>query len=318
MSSTNNQDFETASPILFLVFNRPETTRLVFDAIRSARPARLYVAGDGPRDDRPGEADVCGRVRNIATNVDWNCDLRTLFREENKGCRSAVSEAISWFFENEEQGIILEDDCVPDPTFFRFCDELLEKYAEDQRVFQISGDNFQRGRKRGNASYYFSIYNHIWGWASWRRAWKHYDIDLDLWPAARRQGLLENISCGWEPFRAYWSRQFERTRKRGIDSWGYVWTFSCWAQGGLTVIPQKNLVENVGFGQEATHTRNSLGKERSPGSESLDFPLKHPELVVRSQAADRFTSSKELGIQDLPQRILRKASGLLNRLKWMA
>lgn len=165
-------------PVLFLVFNRAHTTVRVFEAIRQARPARLYVAADGPRPVREGEAERCAEVRRIATNVDWDCEVHTLFRDENLGCRHAVSSAITWFFVYEEEGIILEDDCIPNQSFFLYCAELLERYRDDERIMCITGDNFQKTMEGYPFGYYFYIYNHCWGWASWRRAWSHYDADL--------------------------------------------------------------------------------------------------------------------------------------------
>ena len=159
-------EFKLETPVLFLVFNRPDTTAQVFEAIRQAKPPRLYVASDGAREDKEGELEKVKQVREIVSQVDWNCEVKTLFRDKNLGCKIAVSSAIDWFFEQEEMGIILEDDCLPHPTFFRFCQELLERYRDDERIGMISGNNFQFGRKCTDYSYYFSMYSHIWGWAS--------------------------------------------------------------------------------------------------------------------------------------------------------
>ena len=155
------------TPVLFLIFNRPDTTEKVFDAIRAAKPLRLYVASDGPRANQSGEDQIVNKVREISTSVDWSCEVKTLFQKENLGCKKAVSKGITWFFEQEKQGIILEDDCLPHPDFFVFCENLLEHYADNKHVWAITGDNFQNGQKRGEGSYYFSRYNHVWGWASW-------------------------------------------------------------------------------------------------------------------------------------------------------
>ena len=194
--------------VLFLVFNRPETTKQVFEAIRQAKPPRLYVAADGAREGKPGESERVEQVRQIATEVDWPCEVKTLFRDKNLGCKQAVSSAIDWFFDNEEQGIILEDDCLPHPDFFTFCETLLKRYATDERVWVITGDNFQDGQKRGDGSYYFSRYNHVWGWASWRRAWSKRDMSIKFWPKWK-------VSPEWKACvpdkieRKYWSKIFE-------------------------------------------------------------------------------------------------------------
>jgi hypothetical protein len=168
------------APILFLVFNRPETTARVFEAIRNAKPSRLYIAADGPRDFIYNEYAVCAKTREIASRVDWDCDVETLFRAENLGCKAAVSSAISWFFSHEEEGIILEDDCLPCESFFYFTTILLEKYRHDERIAHIAGSNFQDGKKVGDGSYYFSDLYNIWGWATWKRVWKDYDAELRL------------------------------------------------------------------------------------------------------------------------------------------
>jgi len=195
-------DYETMNglylktPVLFLVFNRPDTTRRVFEAIRAARPARLFLVADGPRERQPDDKEKCERVRYIATDIDWDCEVKTLFRKENLGCKNGVSSAIDWFFSHVDEGIILEDDCLPTESFFWFCEELLRRYRNDSRVMQICGSNFLRGWQRNNDSYYFSGYGPIWGWASWRRAWIYYDVDMKLWPEVKEKKILLDICDG--------------------------------------------------------------------------------------------------------------------------
>lgn len=311
-------DISTRSAILFLVFNRPETTRKVFETIRKAQPARLYIAADGPRVNKPDEAARCEEVRKIVSNVGWNCETKTLFREANLGCRSAVNEAISWFFQQELEGIILEDDCLPDPSFFRYCDELLETYRDDSRIVQISGDNFQRGNKRTSDSYYFSRYNHIWGWATWRRAWKDYDKDMSKWGRAKEDRLLYRIGNGQKSFENFWNRRFELVARRSIDTWDYAWTFSCWVQGGLTIIPEVNLVENIGFGEGATHTGGrASGKNAPPSAFKICFPLRHPVFVARDIIADRYTEMHHYGIRSIFRRYLFIPLRIAGRLRRM-
>jgi hypothetical protein len=293
----------TSSPVLFLVFNRPATTALVMDAIRAARPARLYIAGDGPR-DRPEEAERCEDARRIATAVDWPCSVQTLFRSRNLGLREAVSNAITWFFENEEEGIILEDDCVPCSTFFPYCTELLERYRDDRRVMAISGDNLQRGKEVNQYSYYFSKHAHSWGWATWRRAWALYDRNMDLWPEVRNAGILKAWSDGYEIFEHYWTRIFDDVASGTINSWGYCFIFSCWAQSGLTCLPRSNLVTNIGFGPEATHTKNPDSWQSRMPVFDLEFPLRHPPFVCRNVDAD----SREAIDEYLPSLRKRAAS----------
>ena len=281
---TSQASLQTA--VLFLVFNRPETTAQVFEAIRQAKPPRLYVAGDGPRDGRAGEAERVAKVREIATTVDWPCEVKTLFRVENLGCKHAVSGAITWFFEQENQGIILEDDCLPHQDFFRFCETLLKRYVDDERVSVITGDNFQNGTPRGDGSYYFSRYNHVWGWASWRRSWQNYDGDLNFWPDWKRsEKWLSEFSDGAE--RRYWENIFDRMYAQQIDTWDYPWTASVWYHGGLTVTPNVNLVSNIGFGPDSTHTTSANSPLSKVGTSAIGN-LIHPSAVSQDQSADGY------------------------------
>ncbi len=259
MTRTLTPSGPCSTAILFLVFNRPETTARVFEAIRTAKPPRLYVAADGPRAKRKGEASTVAKVRQIATAVDWPCEVKTLFRDENLGCKRSVSEAITWFFDNEEQGIVLEDDCLPHPDFFGWCETLLNRYAHDDRVWVITGNNFQHGIRRGEASYYFSRYNHVWGWASWRRAWQKSDMAIAFWPEWKKS---ESWKASWDDgvARAYWEKIFERTYRAEIDTWDYSWTASVWYHGGLTATPNVNLVSNIGFGKDPQHIQSWVAR----------------------------------------------------------
>lgn len=296
--------------ILFLVFNRPDVTQRVFEAIRRVRPPRLYVAADGPRSNRPQEAALCQQTRQIASSVDWPCELKTLFREENLGCRVGVSTAIDWFFQNEEAGIILEDDCLPDESFIAYCEELLDTYKNDRGVMVISGDYFHGEAHRPETSYYFSRYNHCWGWASWRRAWELYDRDMSRWPQLRDTDWLVEIGDGHTDFIRYWTRMFDRSYAGEIDSWAYRWLFSCWLNNGLTALPSANLVKNIGFGEDATHT-SGHNRWGSMPLESLDFPLIKPGKVERDIFRDRLTDLNVVGTRkSIPRRIVSKIKSL--------
>jgi hypothetical protein len=228
----------------------------------------------------------------IEQEIDWPCQIERLYSDVNQGCRLGVSRAITWFFEQVEEGITLEDDCVPHPDFFPYCATLLERYRHDPRVWCISGNNFQNGQWRGDGSYYFSRYNHCWGWASWRRCWQHYDAELSQWPALRDSGLLYTIFE--DPAeRKYWSAIWQRLVDKGKpDSWAYRWTFTCLANGGLTALPNRNLVSNVGFGDDATHTTGKAIDTRV--DDGIDL-RDHPSFLLRNSAADRYTFDEVFG-----------------------
>lgn len=286
MTSSFSPSAPLETAVLFLVFNRPDTTAQVFEAIRQAKPPRLYVAADGPRKEREGELDRVAKVREIATAVDWPCDVKTLFREKNLGCKHAVSSAITWFFEQEKQGIILEDDCLPHPDFFHFCESLLNRYANNERVSVITGQNLQNGVQHGDGSYYFSRYNHVWGWASWRRVWKLYDGDLAFWPNWKNsEGWLSKFPNCVE--RSYWEKIFDRMYAQQIDTWDYPWMASVWYHGGLTATPNVNLVSNIGFEPNATHTVCSESPLAKMATSAIG-DLTHPTIITQNQAADNY------------------------------
>ena len=297
MSDSFGPTRQLQTAVLFLVFNRPDTTAQVFEAIRRARPQRLYVAADGPRADCVNEDEKVAKVREIATSVDWQCEVKTLFRAQNYGCKHAVSTGITWFFEHEEQGIILEDDCLPNSDFFVFCDILLDRYATDERVWVITGNNFQDGIKRSDASYYFSRHPHVWGWASWRRAWKRADIDLGFWPDWK-------ASASWKEFwtnpaeRSFWEDVFDRISRNEIDTWDYPWVANVWYHNGLTAVPNVNLVKNIGFGTDATHTKNANVKFSAMATQSIGEII-HPNRVSQHVEADRYEFINTFGAKSL-------------------
>jgi Glycosyltransferase like family 2 len=275
-------------PVLVLAFNRPDTTRRVLDSLRPVAPRHVYFAVDGPREGRAGEDHAVRQVQDLAAQMDWGCDVRTLFRDRNLGCKVAVSEALSWFFGAQESGIVLEDDCVAHPSFFRFASELLDRYRDDPRVAAIAGNNFQRGSPRTGYSYYFSRYCHVWGWASWRRAWLLYDHRMTLWPEVRAGGWLFDL-LGDRHAARYWRRIFDATHADANSSWAYRWTFACWIHGALSVLPSANLVSNIGFGDGATHTVSTRSPFAAMPTSAMPFPLVHPPFMVRDARADRLT-----------------------------
>jgi len=278
------RDMLLKAPVLFLIFNRPDTTQRVFDAIRQAKPVQLFVAADGPREDRIGEAEKCAQARKIIENVDWDCEVVTLFREKNLGCRKAVSSAIDWFFENVEEGIILEDDCLPSQSFFMYCQELLEHYRQDTRIMQISGSNFIKSDM--DESYFFSKYGPVWGWATWKRAWKYYDVDMRLWPVVKVKKLHHDFCFDEEEIKAR-EDIFDSVYNGAIDTWDYQWVFAKLVNNGLSITPKKNLVSNIGFSEDATHTRDKGNKRENVERKELVFPLLHPPFMLKNYEMDR-------------------------------
>ena len=231
------------TPILFLIFNRPVPTKKVFEQIRIAKPSKLFVAADGSRPNKKGEYELCVETRSIVELIDWDCEVKTLFRTENLGCGKAVSSAIDWFFENVEEGIILEDDCLPNQSFFTFCEEMLRYYKDDHSVMHIGGTNYQNGIQRGDGSYYFSRYAHIWGWATWKDRWAFYDFSLENYKEHSTEGLGKGLIS-----------LLNLVKSKEVDTWDIQWFMSVWFSGGLSITPNVNLVKNIGYGTSATHT----------------------------------------------------------------
>jgi hypothetical protein len=283
-------EYTTKPPILFIVFNRLFSTIEVFNSIKKFKPTKLYIASDGPRLDNNHDASEVIAIRDyLIANIDWDCELKTLFREKNLGCKYAVSEAINWFFDNEECGIILEDDCLPNESFFLFCQELLVKYKDDLRIWHISGNNFQNSIIRGNSSYYFSKFSHIWGWATWANRWKKYDVELSNFDFLLKLNGLRDILENKQEI-DYWEKIFRDLSNLEIDTWDYQWTYTVWVNNGLSILPNKNLISNIGFGQGATHTTDLYSLHSNLPRQDLSFPLIHPLFVFKNKQADNFTS----------------------------
>jgi hypothetical protein len=276
------------SPVALFLYKRPETSASVLEAVREARPDRLLVVANAPRADVAGEEELCEQTRALIDTVDWDCEIATNFADAHLSQTERIESGLDWVFEQSEEAIILEDDCVPHPSFFGFCDELLERYRDEERVMSISGDNFQFDRPASEDSYYFSRYPLIWGWATWRRAWRRYDPALTAWPELRDSGWLgEHFEANGDI--AYWSHMFEVTH-RDRDAWDRAWLFAGWLSGGLHAIPNVNLVSNVGFRDDATHTTPVQGALLADlPTEPISFPLRHPTELVRDEAADRQT-----------------------------
>jgi len=302
-------DFQLKTPVAFIIFNRPDTTKRVFAEIAKARPPKLLVIADGPRADRPDDAEKCAAVRAIIDNVDWDCEVLTNYSDVNLGCKRRVSSGLDWVFDTVDEAIILEDDCLPHPTFFRFCEEMLEKYRDDERIAMISGDNFQFGRKRTGYSYYFSRHTHIWGWASWRRAWRNYDVDMKLWPEIRDGGWLKDL-LGSKVSYLYWKYIFENVYKGKVDTWDYQWTFSCWVHSMMTIMPIVNLVSNIGFGRGAVHTTEK-NKFSEMKIEPMIFPISYPPYVLLDSVADSITEKQVYSGKVLSLRTLKRIKSII-------
>ena len=274
--------YTTKSAVLFIIFNKVEETKRVFEAIKNARPPRIYLASDGARMEKSGEKEHVEHLRNdIVSNIDWDCAIKTRFSEINQGCGRGVANAVSWFFENEEMGIILEDDCLPCPDFFRFCDELLVKYKDDERISTIAGTNqFAKYREEKSNGYFFSRFTYIWGWATYRRVWKDYDFTLSFLPVLKKKISFEELLY---PLKKYQvkklARRFVRTYKtkgKRFRTWDYQLLCLNLMKKQFCVIPKVNLISNIGFGENATHTHNSGAPTSNIPFGELQFPLKGP------------------------------------------
>jgi hypothetical protein len=282
------QSFDT--PILFLIFNRPDTTEKVFQRIRDIQPRRLFVSADGPRQHKKDEDRLCAETRKIVDKVDWKCELQINFLKINLGCRVGVSSGIDWFFRHVSEGIILEDDCVPDISFFRFCETLLESYRNDERVMHINGSNFQDGNVRGIGSYYFSKLSHVWGWATWKRAWDKYDVNISTYPQILEEKLLSAL---WpEPsMRRYWRKNIELVYTKIKDTWDIQWQYTISLNKGLVITPNHSLISNIGFDRNATHTIDDFHSLANRPTSSIVL-INHPASIVPDLYADRYSFRK--------------------------
>jgi hypothetical protein len=273
--------------VAFFIFNRPDTTQRVFDAIAAAKPQRLMVICDGARLDRDGEAALVQQTRAIINQVNWPCEVTTNYSDDNLGCKYRVASGLKWVFEQVEDAIVLEDDCLPHPSFFAYCTELLDRYRDDLRIGAISGDNFQLGVSRTNDSYYFSKYFHCWGWAAWRRSFDQLDLELDTWHEFKQSSFLKTWA-GSPAEHDYWEHLFDLQQSGEICSWAYPWFYSCWANSSLTILPNVNLISNIGFDENATHTTST--ENQLANLPVFDIgPLRHPKMISRNHAADQHT-----------------------------
>lgn len=278
------------TPVLYLVFNRLDLVERSFSRIKEARPKFLFVAADGPRLNEIEDERKCFEVREyIKQNIDWECKVNYLFRNKNLGCGMAVSQAISWFFQNVKEGIILEDDCLPEDSFFPFCEELLQRYRDSKSIFHIGGSNWQKGKKRGYADYYFSQIPGVWGWATWNDRWADYEFDIfrnkENWKKMHK--ILPEITSSKEEV-DFQIKCFNSCENNQIDTWDYQWRFLIFLKRGLCIVPNKNLISNLGHREDGAHTRDSSHWRANLETEQLKFPIKHPKKIVANRKADKF------------------------------
>lgn len=270
------------TPILFVIFNRPDFTKITFSRIREARPKRIFIAADGPRKNRPDDIEKCRTTRELVLSmIDWDCEVKTLFRDTNLGCGTAVSGAIDWFFEHVEEGIILEDDCLPIPFFFTFAHTMLERYRNDARIMHISGNNFVTSITTTD-DILFSNYTHSWGWATWRRSWKLYDFNLTDLEETFEKNQFKFLD---KEARNYWLSVLRNTKAGGNDIWDYQWIYTTWRNGGVSIIPKWNLVTNIGFGENSTHTSQDDGRFSSIITKEFDL-VSFPNKIEANEKFD--------------------------------
>lgn len=273
-------------PILFVIFRRKDVTMRTFAAIKAAQPAKLYIACDGARETVSGEQELVEATRQAVENaIDWPCEVHRRYQDHNQGCAKAVSSAISWIFETEEMGIILEDDCVAKASFFKFVREMLHRYKDDQRIGMVAGTNLVSSKVTMPDSYCFSKYKACWGWATWKRAWSNLQLDMPWRDSGYYQSVIANNG-----FRAkdknYWKYRLNLIDANYVSSWDWPWYFCLAAQNQLCIFPSKDLIVNIGFDAEATHTSFfNLPKYKDEGE--LAFPLRHPRYIVPYEPFDK-------------------------------
>jgi hypothetical protein len=266
-------------PVLLIVFNRPDTTQKVFDAIKKAKPKIIYIAADAPRNGNIEDEKTCALVKEIVKQVDWDCETHFRFAEVNQGCGPGPYNAISWAFENEDRLIILEDDCVPAQPFFNYCEELLEQYQDDTRIWMISGNQYNEEFVKTPHSYFFSRYGHSWGWATWKRCWKAMDMTMVKYPLIIEQNLYKAA------FRTNKEADFFQKKIDKIyhdktmlsHIWDFQFGFAITSNGGLSIVPKKNLVTNIGYWGTHSETKNRFHDR--PVDENFKI-ISHPDFIL--------------------------------------
>nr|WKN40032.1 nucleotide-diphospho-sugar transferase [Tunicatimonas sp. TK19036] len=306
--------YSRETPVLFVIFNRPEKTKHSFEAIRAAQPKKLFIAADGPRETSPTDAENCKKTRAVVDTIDWDCEVKTLFRDKNSGgSGQGVSSAIHWFFDHVEAGIILEDDCVPNLSFFFFCEEMLKKYQDDQRVMHICGSNFLFGKTIGDGSYYYSRVINVWGWATWKRAWQHFDYDMKIFPKFVEYNTINHLYAS-KTIQKEYLRTFQNAYDNTWKCWDRRWMLAVYANNGVSVVPNYNLVANIGYGEGAS-------AEYYEDDISINMPtaelneIVHPSFFIIDREADEHYHLKIFTHPPLPKRIKRKLKKIVEHGK---
>ncbi|MEY2486510.1 MAG: hypothetical protein QOH39_2158 [Verrucomicrobiota bacterium] len=276
------------TPVALIAFRRPQFTERVLQAIGRVQPRTMLVFADGPRPGNAGDIEACRATRALVDGLDWDCEVLKQYSDVNLGCGRGPATAIDWIFSQVPEAIILEDDCLPDPSFFHFCEEMLERYRNDERVMHIGGSTYQRGTLPVPYSYFFSCFNGAWGWATWRRAWKFFDLSVKRWPLLRDTTWLTDILEDKKAV-GIWAKEFAEAYNRGgeVGYWDHQWTFACWANSGLSVRPNRNLVSNIGCCENATNTLSAADPRANLPAGEMTFPLIHPPMVLQNRELDR-------------------------------
>lgn len=308
--------YQTKTPVVMIVFNRYDNALKVFNQVKKAAPKDLFIIADGPRKQKDGEDEKCRKVRSITDEVDWPCTVHKIFSEENLGCAKRVTSGLNEVFSQVERAIIFEDDCVPDLSFFRFCDEMLERYESDRRIMLVSGNNRCPEAVPLKESYFFSKQCQIWGWATWRRAWEKMDLEMRAWNELKKSRLVESLYKK-AAHRYYWNSAFDYVHDGKCNSWAFPWNLTVWREDGFSILPRVNLIRNVGFGKDSTHTKGRSIFEKLDSRE-LEFPLVHPEYspdkpIQRNEEMDLLEmKSRLIDSKQMPYPLNMFAS----KLKW--
>lgn len=304
-------------PVLLTIFNRPDKTRAVMDNLRQIKPNRLFVAADGPRLDCPQDTEKCLQARQEAITIDWSCDIKTKFLDDNIGCDPAVSSAIKWFFEHVEYGIILEDDCIVHPHFFAFCGELFLRYFDDQRIMQISSLSPYEAREYPYDYHFGRAFRCGGGWGTWRRAWEHFTSNMDRYGDKEALAILKAYHPGYSKCLQQY-KKFLEFKKRSFNNWDFQWNMACYAQNGLSIVPEKNLMINIGFDEDSTHTARMNPVFENLQVLPLQFPLRHPPFVYADSQPERSLEKKiyrSLPLKSRCMYLVRQASATISYLR---